>query len=738
MSRQYRLSLRTRLYLLILFAVLPALFLTVYAGWRSRQLAREETQRGMMRLARMAAMTQEELNTDTHTVLALLAQHPALQGEDVTACTSALREWHRRLPRYANIVLITQTGDLLCSAVPPEGPVNYADRAWFAEVVQRRDFVVGGYVRGRLTGRPLATYAYPLLDAQGRVWRVLAVGLDLNWFESLMTQMHLPTGAVLIVVDGNGTVLTRLPAGSAWVGQDIRATPLFQRLEAQPGEGSFEAADVDGVPRFWAVVPLHNAATIGTFYVLVGMALTTAYGPVDRLMGGILIALALVATGAFVIARLGGELVLWRRLHRLLAAVRRITAGDLSARSGIADEGDEISELAQAFDGMVATLARRVEELDALQATLLDITTPHELTTLLNTIVERAARLIEADGGGLYLCEPEQRRLRCVVSYNTPRDYTGVTLAYGEGAAGRVAETGESLLIENYRIWSGRAAVYEDDKPFGAVLSVPIRWQNQVIGVLHALRSETAPFTPADREILTLFADHAAIAIENARHLQRAQNELEERRRTEAILEAVTYGAGRFLRAADWRDEIDGFLARLGAAAAVSRVYIFQNHPGEADEWFTSQRAEWCAAGIIPQIDNPLLQNIPLRESGFGRWVTLLEQGREVAGLVREFPDSERDFLAAQEIQTILVLPIFVHRRWWGFIGFDQCDRERIWGAPELEALKAAANMLGVVIERQAIEQALARTNQNKTAAARLLGISFRALRYKLEKLGME
>ncbi|BAU47684.1 type 4 fimbriae expression regulatory protein PilR [Sulfurifustis variabilis] len=40
-------------------------------------------------------------------------------------------------------------------------------------------------------------------------------------------------------------------------------------------------------------------------------------------------------------------------------------------------------------------------------------------------------------------------------------------------------------------------------------------------------------------------------------------------------------------------------------------------------------------------------------------------------------------------------------------------------------------------IERVAIESALARTSQNKTAAAKLLGISFRALRYKLEKLGI-
>jgi len=41
-------------------------------------------------------------------------------------------------------------------------------------------------------------------------------------------------------------------------------------------------------------------------------------------------------------------------------------------------------------------------------------------------------------------------------------------------------------------------------------------------------------------------------------------------------------------------------------------------------------------------------------------------------------------------------------------------------------------------IERVAIEEALEKTNQNKTAAAKLLGITFRALRYKLEKLGIE
>jgi two-component system response regulator PilR (NtrC family) len=40
-------------------------------------------------------------------------------------------------------------------------------------------------------------------------------------------------------------------------------------------------------------------------------------------------------------------------------------------------------------------------------------------------------------------------------------------------------------------------------------------------------------------------------------------------------------------------------------------------------------------------------------------------------------------------------------------------------------------------IEKQAILEALQKTNQNKTAAAKLLGVSFRTLRYRLSKLGL-
>lgn len=183
-------------------------------------------------------------------------------------------------------------------------------------------------------------------------------------------------------------------------------------------------------------------------------------------------------------------------------------------------------------------LRRRAQELNALQETVLDITGRRDLPTLLNSIVERAARLLNAPSGGMYLCDPERQEVRCVVACNTKTNPVGTVLKYGEGAAGFVAGTRKPLIIDDYRTWSGRAAVFERDRPFSAVLSVPMIWQGQITGVIHILdNKETRRFTQADLELLCMFANHAAIAVENARLLDQEQDHAEELTRYSTNLE---------------------------------------------------------------------------------------------------------------------------------------------------------------------------------------------------------
>jgi len=171
--------------------------------------------------------------------------------------------------------------------------------------------------------------------------------------------------------------------------------------------------------------------------------------------------------------------------------------------------------------------------------------------------------------------------------------------------------------------------------------------------------------------------------------------------RREAILDAVAFAAERFLRSADWKSSMQEILTRLGKAAQVSRVYIFEKHTAPNSRLLTSQRYEWVIKGITQQIDNPLMQNLDVKAAGFGRWVKTLTKGQVLYGNIRDFPARERKILSAQNILSIAIVPIFSQETLWGFIGFDDCLTEREWTQIELDTLKAAASIIGSTIQQQ-------------------------------------
>lgn len=183
-------------------------------------------------------------------------------------------------------------------------------------------------------------------------------------------------------------------------------------------------------------------------------------------------------------------------------------------------------------------LGNHARELSALQETVLNLTIRHSLPELLNLIVEQAAGLLNARGGALYLVDADTQTVKCAVSFNTPGDFVGASLCYGEGAAGKVAETGKPLILDDYTTWPGKADfTIGEGVCFKALISAPMLWQGRVNGVLHVFRA--LPFEPRDLDQLTLFANHAAVAVENARLYESAELELEERKRAETVQRAT-------------------------------------------------------------------------------------------------------------------------------------------------------------------------------------------------------
>ncbi|MDJ0780535.1 MAG: PAS domain-containing protein [Desulfosarcinaceae bacterium] len=183
---------------------------------------------------------------------------------------------------------------------------------------------------------------------------------------------------------------------------------------------------------------------------------------------------------------------------------------------------------------------------------------------------------------------------------------------------------------------------------------------------------------------------------------QRVETEL---RRRDSILEAVAYAAERFLQGAPVAHGLQGILAKLGRAADVSRVYIFENEKDPQDGLLTSLRHEWVAEGISAQLDDPCMHRISFEHMGFQRWTQLLKRGMAVFGRVLEFPESEQAFLLRQSIQALVVAPIFVDDVWWGFIGFDDCTEARRWSSMEIDALYTAGNIIGAALRRKRNEE---------------------------------
>jgi len=225
-------------------------------------------------------------------------------------------------------------------------------------------------------------------------------------------------------------------------------------------------------------------------------------------------------------------------------------------------------------------LRRRAEELNALQKTVFDITAAQSLPGLLESIVERACQLVGAHGGGLYLTDPAKKEVHCDVSYKTDVNFVGVVIKYGEGISGRVAQTGEPLYIEDYKNWAGRAQSFDVERPFSAVLGVPLLWGGQVNGVIDVIHYEEGKtFTQADMDMLNIFAGHAAIAIENSRLLEASQaGEDQVRKLSTRLAEAEENERRRIAR--ELHDQVGQSLSALSINMNIMHSQVPEFLPG--------------------------------------------------------------------------------------------------------------------------------------------------------------
>jgi GAF domain-containing protein/CheY-like chemotaxis protein len=162
-------------------------------------------------------------------------------------------------------------------------------------------------------------------------------------------------------------------------------------------------------------------------------------------------------------------------------------------------------------------LEHRVRELTMLYEITEAMTELMDLETLLSRLVEAAVFLSSADEGMLFLLDEETGELYLRAAKGVGEKYArGLRLKTGDGLIGKVAETGEPLRVSSpedrleLKVKTGYLV--------SSLLYVPLTLRHEIRGVLGVSNRVTErAFTTADQHRLNVLADHAVIALENAR-----------------------------------------------------------------------------------------------------------------------------------------------------------------------------------------------------------------------------
>lgn len=188
---------------------------------------------------------------------------------------------------------------------------------------------------------------------------------------------------------------------------------------------------------------------------------------------------------------------------------------------------------------------------------------------------------------------------------------------------------------------------------------------------------------------------------------------LQDLHQRDRLLEGVAHMTHLLLIEPDLEQCMQQVLAELGQAADVDRTYIFRNHrePG-TNRLLISQWLEWAKCECNSQLDNPQLVNIPYDSLSVDLYSNLTHDSifQSYTDQLDLFP---RKILENQNILSLLLVPIFVDREFWGIIGFDNCTQARVWLDSEVTILKTAANTIGAAINRSQMTETL-RESENR------------------------
>ncbi len=445
-------SLLTRLMLLVVMALIPAMAAQIYNEYDLRGERRVEVGQQSVRLLALVEAEQTRLVEGIRQTLVAVRETPFIRDGDLAACQAYMDRLRRNLAAYIRVYRADRRGVIGCGTEAAVIGTSIADRHHFQEAIRTADFAIGEYVQGRATGRTALTFAMPIRTDDGTAAGVVTALLDVAWLEEYLGAKPLPPSAAMTVADRQGRLVVRVPPLPDLVGETL--PERYMSLLRAETRGTADLVTLDGVTRIVAYSPV-GIDPKGLF-ISVGLDEAAAVAPINAATRR---SLGLFAAGLAVLlgtVALGGNALLRRPIATLTAATRRWRDGDYRARTGLRGR-TEVAALGAAFDAMADALEGQIGQREQAER---DLRRAHGLLDLVTEHLPVGVVVIGADGTILRINAASERIWATSHKVGIDR--------YGDFKGWR-AGTGERIEAHD---WAAARAITKGETSLGEVIDI--------------------------------------------------------------------------------------------------------------------------------------------------------------------------------------------------------------------------------------------------------------------------
>lgn len=508
-------------------------------------------------LALARAIAQE---TNTALDLALLAvenlsTYPEVINSDVNGMKALFATLISARPDINLVYRLDEKGIMLFHA--PTGPgstvgEDFSFRDYFQRALTAEQALLSLGRISPTTNQPVTTAVMPIRDNSGNFLGLVATNIKLQslstTLESITAEYGPQEGFEVQILDASGYVIAH-PDHTLLLIDLKQSNPQIVSAVLSGQTGNLIEKIGDAPEKLYSYVPIPSAG----WGVIVSRPTATAFATAQATHRGVLLSVTVfLIVGLFFWLALSRQVI--RPMERLATFSQTIGLEidppdkARSAMNYLAERPDQIGHLIRSLTRMETAIQARLKELSTLLETSAAVVSTLDSQTVLNRILEQVERLTNIQMAAIVALDKKRNVFRAVASRGLSNRYAeqlAISPSEPHSVTLRAIRTGEPIQVSDTEIDASFTAFRPRARSEGyrSVLAVPLLMHHAPSSALLVYRPDPHVFTDREVDLITSFANHAAMAIENAALYARSDMRLQEQtRRLEALIESLQDG----------------------------------------------------------------------------------------------------------------------------------------------------------------------------------------------------